>query len=265
MKLANVLLATLVVVSGYLAISFTVQAATTTSYIVCVNKSNGAMRQVTSRTACKTFENRIVLGAVGPTGAQGPAGSPGLRGSTGATGPQGPAGSPGLRGSTGATGPQGDVGPTGARGPTGLAGATGAPGETGPTGPSDAFLSSVRYQTRKVIGSSFTLVHQATITAGKKILQLTVDTTPTYPGQNIQCQLTNSAGTVLIDATTRSGQYGNGQRVPLVGVTLVTLAETTFVSIKCKQDGGDIYGSIWGVDLLSISSGSITVEATTAP
>lgn len=247
MKLANVLLATLVVVSGYLAISFTVQAATTTSYIVCVNKSNGAMRQVASRTACKTFENRIVLGAVGPTGRQGPAGSPALRGSTGATGPQG------------------DVGPTGSRGSTGSAGATGAPGEPGPTGPSDAFLSSIRYQTRKVIGSSFTLVHQATITAGKKILQLTVDTTPSYPNQNIQCQLTNSAGTVLIDATTRSGQYGNGQRAPLVGVTLVTLAEITFVLIKCKQDGGDIYGSVWGVDLLSISSGSITVEATTAP
>ena len=104
MKLANVLLATLVVVSGYLAISVTVQAATTTSYIVCVNRSNGAMRQVASRTACKTFENRIVLGAVGPTGPQGPAGSTGPRGVTG------PAGSQGATGPAGATGPIGSPG-----------------------------------------------------------------------------------------------------------------------------------------------------------
>ena len=250
MKLANVLLATLVVVSGYLAISVAAQAATTTSYIVCVNKSNGAMRQVASRTACKTSENRIVLGAVGPTGPQGPAGSTGLRGLTGTTGPQG---------DIGLTGPRGSAGPTGA------AGATGAPGATGPTGPSDALLSSIRYQAKKVIGSTYTLVHQTTLTAGAKILQLTVDTTPSYPNETIQCQLTTSSGTVLIDASTRSGQYGNGQRVPLVGTAAVVLESSVVVSVKCKQDGGDIYGSIWGVDLLSISSGSITVEATTAP
>jgi hypothetical protein len=238
MKLANVLLATLVVVSGYLAISVAVQAATATSYIVCVNRSNGAMRQVASSTACKTFENRIVLGAVGPTGPQGPAGSPGPRGSAGATGPQG---------DTGSTGPRGSAGPT------------------GPTGPSDALLSSIRYQARKVIGSTYTLVHQTALTAGAKILQLTVDTTPTYPTETIQCQLTTSSGTVLIDASTRSGQYGNGQRVPLVGTAAVVLESSVVVSVKCKQDSGDIYGSIWGVDLLSISSGAVTVEATTAP
>lgn len=250
MKLANVLLATLVVVSGYLAISFSVQAATTTSYIVCVNRSNGAMRQVASSTACKTFENRIVLGAVGPTGPQGPAGSPGPRGSTGATGPQGD------------TGP---IGPRGSAGPTGPAGATGAPGPTGPAGPSGALLSSIRYQARKVIGSTYTLVHETTLTAGTKILQLTVDTAPSYSTETIQCQLTLPNGTVLIDGSTRSGQFGNGQRVPLVGTAAVVLDTSVVVSVKCKQDGGDIYGSVWGVDLLSISSGAITVEATTAP
>ena len=113
MKLANVLLGTLVVVSGYLAISVTVQAATTTSYIVCVNKSTGAMRQVASRTACKTFENRIALGAVGPTG---PIGSPGPRGLTGSQGDTGPIGP---RGSAGPAGAQGSAGPTGAQGPAG--------------------------------------------------------------------------------------------------------------------------------------------------
>ena len=119
MKLANVLLATLVVVSGYLAISVAVQAATTTSYIVCVNRSNGAMRQVSSTTKCKTYENRIVLSAVGPTGPQGPAGSTGPRGSAGATGPQGDTGPIGPRGSVGPTGPQGSPGPTGAQGSAG--------------------------------------------------------------------------------------------------------------------------------------------------
>jgi hypothetical protein len=98
MKLVNVLLATLVVVSGYLAISVTVQAATTTSYIVCVNKSSGVMRQVSSSTKCRSYERRIVLGAVGPTGPQGQAGTVGSSGPTGATGAPGPTGAQGLAG-----------------------------------------------------------------------------------------------------------------------------------------------------------------------
>jgi hypothetical protein len=126
MKLANVLLATLVVVAGYLAISVAVQAATTTSYTVCVHKTTGAMRQIASSKTCTSLETRIVLGAVGPTGPQGPAGSTGPRGATGATGPLGD------------TGP---IGPRGSTGPTGVPGATGAPGATGPAG-SDA---NVRY------------------------------------------------------------------------------------------------------------------------
>jgi hypothetical protein len=72
-------------------------------------------------------------------------------------------------------------------------------------------------------------------------------------------------GTVLIDAEVRSGQFGGSQRVPLVGTAAVVLETSAVVSVKCRQDGGDIYGSIWGVDLLSVSSGAITVEATTAP
>ena len=85
MKLANVLLATLVVVAGYLAISVAVQAATTTSYTVCVNKTTGAMRQIAISKTCTSLENRIVLGAVGPTGPRGsigPAGADGVPGTT---------------------------------------------------------------------------------------------------------------------------------------------------------------------------------------
>jgi len=256
MKLANVLLATLVVVSGYLAISVAAQAATTTSYIVCVNRSNGAMRQVISSTACKTFENRIVLGAVGPTGPQGLAGS------------QGPAGSPGPRGLTGTTGQQGDTGSTGPRGsagPTGSAGATGAPGPTGPTGPSDAFLSSIRFQTRKVIGTSYTLVHQVTLQAGKKILHLVIDVQQASDDEKVQCQLTTPTGSVLIDIANYAGRSAIRTRNSLVGMALVDFGSATQVALKCKQDSDSIYGAIWGVDLLSISSGAITVEATTAP
>ena len=243
MKLANVLLATLVVVSGYLAISVTVQAATTTSYIVCVNKSTGAMRQVASRTACKTFENRIALGAVGPTG------------------PQGPAGSTGSRGSTGATGPQGDTGPIG---PRGSAGPTGAPGAMGPAGPSDAFLSSIRFQTQKVIGTSYTLVHQVTLPAGKKILHLVIDVAQTAD-EKVQCQLITPTSSVLIDLENRVGYGAHRTRNSLVGMTLVELGSATQVSLKCKRDNDSIYGAIWGVDILSISSAAITVEATIAP
>ena len=101
MKLANVLLATLVVVAGYLAISVAVQAATTTSYTVCVHKTTGAMRQIASSKTCTSLETRIVLGAVGPTGPQGPAGSTGPRGATGAAGSQGATGPVGATGAPG--------------------------------------------------------------------------------------------------------------------------------------------------------------------
>ena len=256
MKLANVLLATLVLVAGYLAIGMAVQAATTTSYIVCVNRSNGAMRQVTSSTVCKTFENRIVLGAVGPTGPQGPAGSQGSagpRGSTGATGPQG---------DTGSTGPRGSTGPVGA---TGVPGSTGAPGEIGPAGPSEAFLSTIRFQTKKAVGLTYTQIHQSTLEAGMQIIQITIDAQQSSGDQIIQCQLTTSSGTVLIDVTSMSGANAHRQRNSLVGTAAVNLVSSSQVLLKCKNDTNSSAQVIWGADILSISSGSITVEATTAP
>jgi len=249
MKLANILLATLVVVAGYLAISVAVQAATTTSYTVCVNKTTGAMRQIASPKTCTSLENRIVLGAVGPTGPQGPAGSTGARGSTGSTGPQGDTGL---------------IGPRGSAGPTGVPGATGAPGATGPAGPSDAFLSSIRFQTQKVIGTSYTLVHQVTLPAGKKILHLVIDVAQ-QDDEKVQCQLMNSTGAVLIDVSNYVGRGAVRTRNSLVGMALVDFGSATQVSLNCKRDNATIYGAIWGVDLLSISSGAITVEATTAP
>jgi len=249
MKLANVLLATLVVVAGYLAISVAVQAATTTSYIVCVHKTTGAMRQIAASKTCTSLENRIVLGAIGPTGPQGPAGSTGPRGSIGVSGSQG---------DTGPIGPRGSVGPTGAPGETG------APGATGPAGPSDAFLSSIRFQTQKVIGTSYTLVHQVTLPAGKKILHLVIDVAQ-QDDEKVQCQLMNSTGAVLIDVSNYVGHGAYRTRNSLVGMALVDFGSATQVSLNCKRDNATIYGAIWGVDLLSISSGAITVEATTAP
>ena len=164
MRLGNVLLATLVVVSGYLAISFTVQAATTTSYIVCVNRSNGAMRQVASTTKCKTFENRIVLGAVGPSGPRGSAGAAGSPGSTGPTGPAGAPGSPGI---------------------------------------SKAYISNTSYSPPTAVAnasSPFTVLHTATIDAGTYIVTMIVkiDTGSNY---NLTCQLVKNATVILEDLT----------------------------------------------------------------
>ena len=74
----------------------------------------------------------FTIGAVGPTGATGPAGPigpAGAKGSTGATGPVGP---------QGATGAQGPAGPNGLQGLPGPAGAQGLTGSTGPQGPAGA-------------------------------------------------------------------------------------------------------------------------------
>jgi len=82
-RLGTLLVGTLVVVSGYLAIGAVTQAATTTQYIFCVMKTTGTMRLVSGSAICKSTENRITLGAVGPQGAPG------------ATGPRGATGAPG--------------------------------------------------------------------------------------------------------------------------------------------------------------------------
>ncbi|MGI4757725.1 MAG: DNRLRE domain-containing protein, partial [Janthinobacterium lividum] len=74
----------------------------------------------------------VSQGAVGPTGATGPAGPVGA---TGPAGPIGPAGATGLAGPIGATGATGLQGPPGATGPSGAAGAPGPQGATGATGP----------------------------------------------------------------------------------------------------------------------------------
>ena len=88
-RLGTLLVGTLVVVSGYLAIGAVTQAATTTQYIFCVMKTTGTMRLVSGSQTCKSTENRITLGAVGPQGA------PGATGPRGATGAPGPTGAPG--------------------------------------------------------------------------------------------------------------------------------------------------------------------------
>jgi len=90
---------------------------------ICVNKSKGTVRIVTSAAACNAnTETALSWNEKGPIGPAGPAGPQGKRGLTGATGPQG------LRGATGATGPQG---PAGQKGTTGDQGKQGPGGFTG--------------------------------------------------------------------------------------------------------------------------------------
>ena len=101
-------------------------------------------------SACVFFYNAIApaswislcrfgTGALGITGATGPAG---IAGTNGATGPTGSAGIDGATGPTGAQGTAGATGPTGAAGANGTNGAAGAQGVTGPTGPAGSGTSA---------------------------------------------------------------------------------------------------------------------------
>lgn len=95
----------------------------------------------------KNFESgQLPAGAIGPTGASGPAGEPGetgprgAKGETGKPGDAGPrgakgeAGEPGAAGAKGETGGQGQAGARGAKGETGETGEEGEPGKEGPRG-----------------------------------------------------------------------------------------------------------------------------------
>ena len=84
------------------------------NYVLSVQVGNGAGH---------ADESVVTIGAVGPTGATGPAGFQGV------PGPAGPAGA------TGATGPMGPIGATGPQGPTGNTGPAGLRGPAGDTGP----------------------------------------------------------------------------------------------------------------------------------
>ena len=75
-----------------------------------------------------------LIGAMGPSGSQGPTGATGAQGIQGLTGPQGPqgvAGPAGNNGVAGAPGAQGVAGVTGTQGPIGYTGPQGAKGDTG--------------------------------------------------------------------------------------------------------------------------------------
>jgi hypothetical protein len=78
--------------------------AATASTTLCVLKTTGAVRAITSGT-CKATESSVVVGLAGEKGA------------TGAKGDQGPAGAKGDQGPAGA---KGDTGSTGAKGESGL-------------------------------------------------------------------------------------------------------------------------------------------------
>ncbi len=122
-------------------------SANAQTYYACQDNKSGAVRIVSSTTACSKFESGISWnregapgpagppGPGGPAGPAGPTGAFGPMGPTGAAGPNGPIGPPGATGATGAAGPAGPAGATGATGLTGPAGATGAVGPVGAAGP----------------------------------------------------------------------------------------------------------------------------------
>jgi len=106
---------------------------------ICVTRTNGQVRAVTSGEACRANEVRMpfsaLVGPTGSTGAQGPQGVPGPQGPQGVPGPQGAQGPAGATGATGAVGATGAAGQDGEQGPSGATGATGAAGATGVQGP----------------------------------------------------------------------------------------------------------------------------------
>jgi hypothetical protein len=62
-------------VLGSIGFSAITNAVGETSVVVCVNRKSGSMRRILPAQTCSTrTEDRIVLGATGPMGAQGPAG-----------------------------------------------------------------------------------------------------------------------------------------------------------------------------------------------
>ena len=109
------------------------------------------------------------MGATGPTGANGVAGTTGPTGPIGATGligstgPTGPTGADGIAGATGPTGPTGAdgvagaTGPTGANGATGPTGANGITGATGPTGATGTIINPVIGFAANNTGDSFAI------------------------------------------------------------------------------------------------------------
>ena len=97
-----------------------------TTLTACVKANDGAMRLVSSASACRNNESAVTWNAEGPQGVAGPVGPQGPQG------PQGPKGDKGDTGDTGATGPQGPKGDTGPAGPAG-AGLTSIDGLNGLT------------------------------------------------------------------------------------------------------------------------------------
>ena len=133
----------LISASGSAAVPVNIPTSPVSPLIMsCVSTSSGAVRIVSSSSACdpntETFvqwNRQGVPGLTGPAGAQGVPGAQGPQGATGNQGPQGIPGSPGATGPAGPAGPLGAAGPAGSPGPAGPAGVTGATGATGPAGP----------------------------------------------------------------------------------------------------------------------------------
>jgi hypothetical protein len=112
---------------AYATSSFTQRAASPLGIIqACAQKTTGALRMVSSSSACHLTENYVFWNVQGPSGPSG---------ASGTSGPQGDPGPSGPSGESGPSGPQGDTGPSGPSGPSGESGPSGPSGESGPSGP----------------------------------------------------------------------------------------------------------------------------------
>ncbi|MEV7013254.1 hypothetical protein [Streptosporangium sp. NPDC051022] len=107
----------------------TASAAGPDAYDVCVNKTSGVPRFVSSTKACKAAEKRVRLTnedererGIASQGPQGERGPQGLKGDVGPVGSQGPVGPRGPRGLPGVKGEPGPAGKDGAPGKDGVDG-----------------------------------------------------------------------------------------------------------------------------------------------
>jgi hypothetical protein len=174
----------------------------------------------------------VTLGAVGPTGPQGPTGPAGLQG------PAGPAGAQGPAGPQGATGPQGGQGPTGPQGPP------------GPAGPSHAYSASCLLPSCSVTipptiyGSpQFVTILSLSLPSGSYVITAKTNEYNTeYPyftgGWQNACQLvTESSPLTALDSSVATGGIGYPSYSNLTNSATATLPGPDSILFQCTGNG----------------------------
>jgi hypothetical protein len=220
----------------------------------CVNKTSGALREVSSSTQCVAatevftqWNIKGTTGAIGPAGPKGATGATGLTGSKGATGLTGPIGPTGPRGLTGLTGATGPRGVAGIAGPVGQKGATGLTGPAGPTGPKGTIGLTGLQGPKGATGLTGPLGPQGP--KGDQGLPGTVNPIPA----NITA-LSNGLGTngysggtfeyagvtcIIGDIILSVNSYGSGAALPADGRLIQINQNTPLFSILGTRFGGD--------------------------